>query len=167
MSRIWSPPTELSKVEARSMARCKKRKLFPFLRSRRHELFDASFQEELWGMYSPRERGKTRVQPAVLALATIMQAAFDVADHEVVELTLDSVRWRTVLDHWDEERPAFSQGTLFNFRQRLIEHEMDQRLLERTVQLARDTKAFSAAKLRVAFDVSPLFGAGRVEDTFN
>jgi hypothetical protein len=45
---------------------------------------------------------------------------------------------------------------------------MDRRLLERTVELARKTKAFDFKKLpktlRVAIDSSPLEGAGRVED---
>jgi hypothetical protein len=44
-------------------------------------------------------------------------------------------------------------------------------LLERTVELARQTKGFDWKKLpkelRVAIDSSPLAGAGRVEDTIN
>jgi len=48
---------------------------------------------------------------------------------------------------------------------------MDRRVLERTVELARQTRAFDFRKLpktlRVAIDSSPLEGAGRVEDTFN
>ena len=50
-------------------------------------------------------------------------------------------------------------------------HEMDRRLLERTIELARQTAAFDWKKLpkalRVAVDSRPLEGAGRVEDTFN
>jgi len=49
--------------------------------------------------------------------------------------------------------------------------ERDRRLLERTVAVARRSKAFEARKvpktLRVAFDASALEGAGRVEDTIN
>jgi hypothetical protein len=48
---------------------------------------------------------------------------------------------------------------------------MDRRLVERTVELARHTKAFDWKKLpkdlRVGMDSRPLVGAGRVEDTFN
>jgi hypothetical protein len=58
-----------------------------------------------------------------------------------------------------------------DFRERLIRNDMDRRLLERTVELARGTKAFDWRKLpkdlRVAIDSSPLEGAGRVEDTVN
>lgn len=41
------------------------------------------------------------------------------------------------------------------------------KLLDRTVQLARETKGFSDKRLRAMIDSSPLTGAGRVEDTFN
>jgi hypothetical protein len=67
--------------------------------------------------------------------------------------------------------PPFSQGALQAFRERLIAHDMDRRLLERTVELARATKEFDWKKLpktlRVAIDSAPLEGAGRVEDTLN
>jgi hypothetical protein len=69
------------------------------------------------------------------------------------------------------EEPPFSQGALQAFRERLIAKDMDGRLLERTVELAKKTKAFDWKKLpkelRVAIDSRPLAGAGRVEDTFN
>src|SRR5262249_7308813 len=50
---------------------------------------------------------------------------------------------------------------------RLIAHDLDRRLLERTVALAKTTGDFGDKALRVALDSSPLWGAGRVEDTFN
>jgi transposase len=65
------------------------------------------------------------------------------------------------------EEPPFSKGTLVGFRKRLIEHDLDRRLIERTVELAAATKGFGARALRAALDSSPLWGAGRVEDTVN
>jgi hypothetical protein len=56
---------------------------------------------------------------------------------------------------------------VFNFRMRLIAHALDKRLLERTVALAEKTGGFGARQLRAALDSTPLFGAGRVEDTLN
>jgi transposase len=50
---------------------------------------------------------------------------------------------------------------------RLIEHNLDKTLLERTMTLAETTGGFGARQLRAALDSTPLFGAGRVEDTFN
>ena len=76
-------------------------------------------------------------------------------------------RWQLVLDCLDCETPPFSKGTLVAFRQRLIAQQMDRRLLERTVELAATSGAFGSRQLRAALDSSPLWGAGRVEDTYN
>jgi hypothetical protein len=56
---------------------------------------------------------------------------------------------------------------VFNFRQRAIEHGFAKTLLDKTVQVARETRGFGHKRLRAAFDSSPLLGAGRVEDTIN
>ena len=53
------------------------------------------------------------------------------------------------------------------FRRRLVQHDLDRRLVERTVELARKTGEFGPKQLRIALDSAPLWGAGRVEDTFN
>src|SRR5215472_18045209 len=76
-------------------------------------------------------------------------------------------RWQMVLDCLGAEHPPFSRGTLFHFRLRLIAHNLDKTLLERTVTLAEQTGGFGARQLRAALDSTPLFGAGRVEDTLN
>src|SRR5258706_3549141 len=104
-------------------------------------------------------------------MATLLQGYLQVSDAEAVEMTVVDVRWQMVLDRLGEQKPAFSQGALQEFRERLIRTEMDHRLLERTAELARTTKAFDWRKLpkdlRLAVDSSPLEGAGRVEDTIN
>src|SRR6185312_4810756 len=46
-------------------------------------------------------------------------------------------------------------------------HDLDEKLVERTVALAKESKKFDWRKLRVILDSSPLEGAGRVEDTWN
>jgi len=76
-------------------------------------------------------------------------------------------RWQLALDCLEAQEPPFSKGTVVAFRTRLIEHQMDRRLLERTVEIAAASKAFGPRNLRAALDSSPLWGAGRVEDTYN
>ena len=76
-------------------------------------------------------------------------------------------RWQLVLDCLDCDTPPFSKGTLVAFRQRLIAQQLDRRLLERTVEIAAASGAFGPRQLRAALDSSPLWGAGRVEDTYN
>lgn len=147
------------------------RKLFGFLRAHRDELFDDAFQAELAAMYRDTGAGKDPIPPALLAMATVLQAYHGMSDAEAVEMTVVDLRWQLVLDRLGSDEPAFSQGALSDFRSRLIRHDMDRRLLERTVALAERTKAFDPKKLprelRVAIDSMPLEGAGRVEDTFN
>ena len=76
-------------------------------------------------------------------------------------------RWQLVLDCLDTDQAPFSKGTLVAFRQRLIEAQMDRRLIERTIEVANHSQAFGPRALRAALDSSPLWGAGRVEDTYN
>jgi hypothetical protein len=164
---LWSPPQDLSPTEEKIAARAaKKKKLLVFLREMRTELFEPAFQEELAGMYRQTGAGKPPVPPALLAMATLLQAYTGVGDQEAVELTLDSKRWQLVLDGLGAEEPLFSPGALFDFRMRLMNTGMDRRLLERTVELARTCGGFDAKTLRLALDSSPLWGHGRVEDTF-
>ena len=165
---MWNPPIALTPEEQQIAARTRKtRKFFVFLRERRHELLDATFQATLAATYSAEPGGKEPVDAGLLALATLLQAYCHVGDQDAVELTVMDKRWQLVLDCLGAELPPFSQGTLCNFRMRLMAHNLDKTLLERTIALAEQTGGFGARQLRAALDSTPLFGAGRVEDTLN
>jgi Transposase domain (DUF772) len=164
---LWHPPIELSMTERTIIKRIRRAKLFVFLRHHRHELLTDAFQQELATLYKESLQGYPPVPPAQLALATILQAYTRVSDDEVIEVTTMDRRWQMVLDCLDSESTPFSKGTLVAFRQRLIAQQMDRRLLERTVEVAAASGAFGARQLRAALDSSPLWGAGRVEDTYN
>jgi hypothetical protein len=168
----WTPPREISRQETAILKPCRKRrKLFAFLREHRHEIFDDACQKELEGMYRDTGAGKEAIYPAMMAMALILQGYFGLSDADAVDFSYLELRWQMVLGRLGETEPAFSQGALFEFRQRLIEHDMDRRLLERTAAIARTSKGFDPKKLpkdlRIAVDSSPLAGAGRVEDTIN
>src|SRR6266571_1024219 len=165
---MWNPPIALSAEEQTIAARTRKaRKFFVFLRECRHELLDADFQHTLTTSYSPGSGGHEPVEAGLLALATLLQAYCRVGDRDAVELTVMDKRWQMVLDCLGAAQPPFSQGTLCNFRMRLMAHNLDKILLERTGTLAEHTGGFGARQLRAALDSTPLFGAGRVEDTLN
>src|SRR5437016_1204522 len=163
----WQPPGELSEQEEQIVKKIRKAKLFVFLRKHRHELFDEAFQEELAELYRKAERGQPPVAPAMLALALILEAYTGVSDDEVIEATMMDRRWQLVLDCVDTDEAPFSKGTLVAFRQRLIAAQMDRRLIERTIEIASQSQGFGPRALRAALDSSPLWGAGRVEDTYN
>jgi len=165
--QIWRPPTELSAEEQAVEQRIRRAKLFVCLREWRHELFNEAFQTELAGMYRDRPQGRPPVPPAQLALATILQAYTGVSDDEVIEACVMDRRWQLALDCLETGAAPFSKGTLVAFRKRLISLDMDRRLLERTLEVARARGGFSPRALRLVLDSSPLWGAGRVEDTDN
>ncbi|HEX5085888.1 MAG TPA: IS1182 family transposase [Blastocatellia bacterium] len=163
----WQPPIETSAVEDQIIKRIKRARLFIFLRQHRHQIFTSEFQDELAGIFKDSLRGQPPVPPAMLALALILQAYTGVSDDEVIEATLMDRRWQLALDCLDAQETPFSKGTFVAFRTRLIEHQMDRRLVERTIEIAEASKAFGPRNLRAALDSSPLWGAGRVEDTYN
>jgi len=163
----WNPTVGVSTQEERILKLCKKHKLYAFFRHHRHEIFDDEVQSRLMATYSEGGHGDEPKRPAQVAMAMLMQAAFNVPDHEVPTLTAVDQRWQMVLDCLGRQQPLLSQGTVFNFRMRAIAHGIGRLLIDKTVKLARETRGYSAKKLRVALDSSPLAGAGRVEDTFN
>ena len=163
----WQPPVVLSEQEEQIVQRIRRAKLFVFLRHRRHELFDESLQQELATLYRPSKRGHPPTAPAQLALAVILQAYMGVSDDEVIEAITMDRSWQLVLDCLDTDQAPFSKGTFVAFRKRLIDAQMDRRLIERTIEMASRTQEFGPRALRAALDSSPLWGAGRVEDTIN
>jgi len=164
---VWTPAVELSPAEQQIIKRIKRAKLFVFLRQHRQTLFDDAFQQELATMYKDVPEGQPAIPPAQLGLAAILQTYTGVSDDELVEASVMDRRWQLVLDCLDADTPPFSKPTLIAFRQRLIASQMDRRLLERTVEVAAATKAFGSRHLRAALDSSRLWGAGRLEDTYN
>jgi len=168
MADEWNAPVEISEAEEAVLKLCKKQKLWGFLRAHRHEILDGDVRAALAAMYSNDPRGgHPPLAPERLALAMLLQVGFGVADHEVPTLTAVDRRWQMVLDRMDATTPAFSQGTVFSFRERARAHGLMDLLLTKTVELARATRGFDHKRLRAIFDSSPLVGAGRVEDTFN
>lgn len=77
-------------------------------------------------------------------------------------------RWQPVLGCSDAaEGPPSPKSTLVAFRKRLVDHEMDRRLVERTVEVAARSRPFGHKAPRAALGSSPLWGAGKVEDTYD
>lgn len=168
----WNPPEGLSFVERQFVKRMARTgKLFAFLREQRRAIFDDAFQDELAKMYRDTGAGAEAVAPGLMAMATLLQGYLGASDAEMVELTVFDARVQMVLGCIGTQQPPFSQGAFSDFRARLIRHDMDRRLLERSGEVARASKGFDPKKLprnlRVAIDSKPLEGAGRVEDTFN
>lgn len=167
MSLEWSPRPSISAAEERILKLCKKHKLWDFLRRHQHVILDEEVRAELAAMYPADGPGRPPVAPEILALAMLLQVGFGVADHEVPTLTAVDARWQMVLGCLGRSEPLFSQGTVFNFRERTRQNGLMQSLLDKTVVVARTKGGFDHKRMRAIIDSSPLLGAGRVEDTFN
>src|SRR5258707_2312190 len=162
----WQVQVDLSPEEARVAAMLDRvGKFYGFLRAVRAELFDEAFQTELAAAYQPR--GTAPLPAALLAMVTVLQAYDQVGDAEAVVTAQVDQRWQLVLGCLGAAAAPFSQGALVKFRERMIAHDLDRQLLDRTVALAKQTGQFGWQALRAALDSSPLVGAGRVEDTWN
>lgn len=169
-SRQWDCPTELSKKEQFICSKLRNSgKLFVFLREYRHRIFDEQMEQKLLNLYANHPTGKPPVPAAMLAMASLLQCYEQKSDAAATLEAMFDVRWRMVLNCLsnDDETAPFSQGTLCDFRHRLVRHNMDEVLLEHTVNIAREFGGFGHTQLRIALDSAPLQGAGRVEDTFN
>ena len=162
----WACPTALTAEEAHvAQALHRIGKFYVFLREIRAALFDDAFQAELATVYQPR--GRAPVPPALLAMVMLLQAYAQVGDAEAVVTAQLDPRWQLVLGCLGGTKAPFSQGVLVTFRARMIAHDLDRKLLERTVTLAKRTGRFGWQHLQAALDSSPLLGAGRIEDTWN
>ena len=164
---LWHPPVELSMAEHAIMKRIRRATLLVFLRQHRHELFADTLQQELLLLYKDQPQGQPPVPPAPLALATLLHAYTQVSDDAVIEATTMDRRWQLGLACLDTETPPCSTGPLVAFRQRLIAQHLERRLVERPVELAATRGAFGPRQWRAALASRPLWGAGRVEDTYN
>lgn len=162
----WEIPTDLTADEQRVAQKLRRiGKFYVFLREIRGELFDEAFQAELAAAYQPR--GVAPLPPAFLAMVLLLQAYDQVGDAEAVVAASLDPRWQMPLGCLGAADAPFSQGVLVKFRERLIAHDLDRKLVDRTVTLARQRGGFGWQALRAALDSSPLVGAGRVEDTWN
>jgi hypothetical protein len=153
---MWHPPIALTPEEQNSAQRTQKaRQCFVLLRARRHALLEATFQETLATASRPEPGGTTPVAAGVLALATLLQAYGPVGDRDAVALPVMAKRWQMVLDGRGAAQPSCSQGTLDNCRMRLIAHNLDKTVLERTGALAEQSGGFGARPLRAVLASPP------------
>lgn len=161
----WKPSSDRREEEAVAKRLRASSKFYRFLWEVRGELFDEAFEEKLIECYAPR--GQSPCPPALLAMVMLLQRYDGLSDADAVDAAENDRRWQLVLGTLGVDKSPFGQGTLVRFRTRMIAHDLDKLLVERTVAMAKKTKKFGWQRLRVALDSSPLEGAGRVEDTWN
>lgn len=108
--RNWRPPIEPSPMERKVMGLVKRAKLLVFLREKRHEILEESFQEELSEIYRESRLGRPPVEAVRLALATVLQAYTRVSEDEAMEAMVMDRRWQLVLEYLGEDEPPLPNG---------------------------------------------------------
>jgi hypothetical protein len=160
----WAP----KRTDAEKKVAAKLRKasgFYRFLWEIRDELLSPEFEDELVKSYQPR--GQDPCPPALLAMVMLLQRYDGLSDADAVDAAENDRRWQLVLGCLGTEQAPFGQGTLVRFRTRAVANDLDKKLVEKTIDLAKKHGGFGWKQLRVAMDSSPLHGAGRVEDTWN
>ena len=161
----WTPPRDSAREQKLAARLRRASRFYRFLWEIRRELFEDGFEDELLESYEPR--GQDPCPPALLAMVCLLQRYDGLSDRDAVEAAEHDRRWQLVLGTLGQEKAPFGQGTLVRFRTRMIANDLDKKLVDRTVELAKKTGGFGWKHVRVALDSSPLHGAGRVEDTWN
>lgn len=154
----WNCPVELSKQEEKICKSLKFHgKLFVFLRKNRHLIFTEEINQQLISMYKDYPRGTPPISPSLLAMATLLQSYQQKSDAEAVLAAKFDTLWKMVLDCLNTDEAPFSQGTLCDFRHRLIKHKMDVVLLEQSVEIAKKIGGFCYKQLRIVLPwIQPL-----------
>lgn len=161
----WIPTSDPQREQAVASRLRKSSKFYRFLWEIRSELFDNEFEEMLIGCYEPR--GQDPCPPAMLAMVMLLQRYEGLGDARAVDAAENDRRWQLVLGTLGDDQSPFGQGSLVRFRMRMIAHDLDKKLVDRTVELAKKSGKFGWQRLRASLDSAPLEGCGRVEDTWN
>ena len=82
------------------------------------------------------KRGRAAEAPWRLALVTVLQALENLSDRQAAEMVRGRLDWKYALSlPLDDE--GFDASILTDFRQRLVDHEAQDRLLEPILQVCR------------------------------
>ena len=101
------------------------------------------------------KRGRAAEAPWRLALVTVLQALENLSDRQAAEMVRGRLDWKYALSlPLDDE--GFDASILTDFRQRLVDHEAQDRLLEPILQVCRQHGWLKAGgKQHTEFDPCP------------
>ncbi|MCP3919721.1 MAG: transposase [bacterium] len=125
------------------------------------------FKDEDFASLYCEDNGRPSVPPSLLALAMILQHHDGVSDDEVIKRCRFDLRWKAALHLPAYELSSpFAKSTMQGFRARLVLHDRDCVIFERSVMVARERGLLPETVL-LSLDSSPVIGRGAVRDTYN
>ena len=136
--------------------------LYGYLAQNREQMFR---DEDFAALYCP-DNGRQSVPPSVAVSVLFLRAYEGVSFAEAVERTKYDLRWKVALGLEMEEVPM-QKSALQEFEAKLVLHEMEEPILQKSIQEARRAGYLKNRKIRVALDTTPILGKGAVKDTYN
>jgi len=130
----------------------------------RHE--PALFRDDDFSPLYTTNNGRVSVPPSILAKALLLQSHDRVSDEEAADRARFDIRWKVALGIGIDDTP-FVKSTLQSFHARLVLHQAEQALFQRSIATAKGSGLLASRKLAVALDTTPIFGRGAVKDTYN
>jgi len=135
---------------------------YGFLARHEPELFR---DDDFVSLYT-QNNGRTSVPPSILAKALLLQSHDWVSDAEAAERARFDIRWKVALGIGIDAAP-FAKSTLQAFHARLLLHEAERAIFQRSIDAAKGSGLLASRKLKVALDTTPIFGKGAMKDTYN
>ncbi len=136
--------------------------LYGYLAQNREQMFR---DEDFAALYCPNN-GRQSVPPSVAVSVLFLRAYEGVSFAEAVERTKYDLRWKVALGLELEEVPM-QKSALQEFEAKLVLHEMEEPILQKSIAEARRAGYLQNRKIRVALDTTPILGKGAVQDTYN
>ena len=94
------------------------------------------YQDDVFTPLFASPRGRPAESPACLALVTVLQFAENLSDRQAADAVRGRIDWKYLLG-LDLTDPGFHYSVLCDFRRRVLENEMEQRLLDQLLQLLK------------------------------
>jgi len=124
------------------------------------------FRDDDFSSLYTTNNGRMSVPPSLLAKALLLQSHDRVSDEEAADRARFDIRWKVALGIGIDDAP-FVKSTLQSFHARLVLHQAEQAIFQRSIDAAKGSGLLASRKLKVALDTTPIFGKGAVKDTYN
>jgi transposase len=108
-------------------------------------------------------QGRPSIPPSVLAKVLLLAYRDGLSDERAMQAVRFDLRWKIALD-LAVDHPGFHPTSLVRFRARLLLHDKERLVFERSLELASELGLLSGPTEQI-LDSTPMLGAAAVQDT--
>jgi transposase len=118
--------------------------------------------EDFAECYSERQ-GRPSIPPSLLAKVLVLAYREGLSDERAMEAVRFDLRWKVALD-LPVDHPGFHPTSLVRYRARLLLHDKERLIFERSLELAAELGLIEGGAEQIV-DSTPMLGAAAVQDT--